>query len=833
VTSDSSFSSQSWTVHKFGGTSVANADRYRAVGQILRDQPPGRLGVVVSAMSGVTNELLEIVALAARRDESYSSRIQALGTKHLSVIANLLSAGEAGPLTAVFERDLAELKDLLRGVYLARSASDRTSELISGYGEIWSAQLLSGHLRSLGLKSTWLDARRVLVTEPSALSPVVDWEVSKKKLDAWLAENNVPYLVITGFIASTKDELATTLGRNGSDYSASIFGALMEAAEIHIWTDVDGVLSADPRLVPEAVVLRELSYSEATELAYFGAKVVHPSTMAPAIRGRIPIWIRNTFNAKFPGTRIHAAPDPNAPGITPVKGFATIDKLALVNVEGTGMIGVPGVAHRVFGALREVGVSVVMISQASSENSICFVVPEAQAELARSTVERAFFAELHHGHIQAVSVTAACSALSVVGDNMAKHPGISGKFFHALGKAGVNIRAIAQGSSERNISTVIDGKDAARGLRAVHSAFYLSSQTISIGVIGAGLIGGTFLEQLGREVERLKREAKLDLRVRGILTSRKMLLGDPHLPLVDWRERLASSGTAPNLEAFVSHIRADHLPHAALIDATASRELPKHYVPWLRRGLHLITPNKKGSSGKLAAYRELKLAAKSVNRHYLYSTTVGAGLPILSTLRDLVQTGDRVHRVEGILSGTLSYLFNSYERDRKFSEIVREARRLGFTEPDPRDDLSGADVARKLVILAREMGLDLEVEDIEVQSLVPSGMDGLSVDEFLSKLSAHDAEMEKLRADAEKKQAVLRYVGTIEADGKAHVDLRPFPRSHPFASLSASDNIVMFQSARYAAQSLVVRGPGAGAEVTAAGVFADLLRLAQYLGEAP
>jgi len=816
-----------WIVHKFGGTSVANADRYLTVAELMSKSVSPRTAVVVSAMSGVTNSLIELVQCAARRDNGYRSQLAALGDKHLKTAVELLGTERAQALVKIFENDFRDLEDLLRGIWLARSASDRTIELVSGYGEIWSAQLLDAQLRAKGKNSTWLDARQVLVVEPAPLTVTVQWEESRAKISRWLTQHQESFVVITGFVASTREDLATTLGRNGSDYSASIFGALLEASAIHIWTDVDGVLSADPRLVPEAVVLGELSYHEATELAYFGAKVVHPSTMAPAIQGRIPIWIRNTFNPENPGTQIHA----DASSDAAVKGFATIDHMALVNVEGTGMMGVPGVANRVFGALREVGVSVVMISQASSESSICFVIPDAQAETAKTRLEREFFAELTHGQIQAVSITAHCSILAVVGDNMVQKPGIAGKFFRALGKAGVNIGAIAQGSSERNISAVIDGKDACKGLRAVHSAFYLSNQTLSLGIVGAGLIGGTFLDQLAREAERLRREEKIDLRVRGILTGKKMLLGDPQIDLTQWRQNFAKTTTPPDLETFIRHVHVDYLPHTVIVDATASADLPAFYPGWLQQGLHLVTPNKKGFSGSFSSYRALKGISQNDGRHCLYSTTVGAGLPVINTLRDLVQTGDEVQRIEGILSGTLSYLFNSWTGEKRFSEQVQQAKQLGYTEPDPRDDLSGQDVARKLVILAREMGKEIELESIQVRDLVPPALRQGTVEEFLTRLPEFDPSMQSLREDAERQKQVIRYVGTIESDGKASIDLRPLALTHPFASLSASDNIVAFHTARYHSQPLIIRGPGAGPEVTAAGVFADLLRLAKSLGD--
>ncbi|MDQ2919902.1 MAG: bifunctional aspartate kinase/homoserine dehydrogenase I, partial [Verrucomicrobiota bacterium] len=691
--------------------------------------------------------------------------------------------------------------------------------------ELWSAQMLDAYLNSEGLCSTYLDARKVLTVEPGDNGISVDWKRSQAQTTAWLDGLTSDWIVITGFIASTPEGIPTTLKRNGSDFSASIFGRLLAANSITIWTDVNGVLSADPRLVPDAVVLEEVSYQEATELAYFGAKVVHPNTMAPAIDARIPIYIRNTFNPENRGTKIHE----RAASDHAVRGFAMVDGMSLLNVEGTGMIGVPGVAHQLFGALREVGVSVVMISQASSEHSICFAIPEAQTKLAQTTLERAFFAALHQNQIQTIDVTPNCSILAAVGDTMVHHPGIAGKFFTALGKAGINIRAIAQGSSERNISAVIDRADSQRALRAVHSAFYLSNQTISIGVIGAGLIGGTFLDQLQTRMEALNREFKIDLRVRGVMNSKRMFLSEGR-SLENWRDSLGKSERSNDLDKFIKHVHAEHLPHAAILDCTSSAELPQQYRGWLESGIHIITPNKKANTATMDFYRALQTTARERNRHYLYETTVGAGLPIINTLRDLVQTGDEVRKIEGVLSGTLSYLFNTFDGTTPFSAIVRDARKKGYTEPDPRDDLSGMDVGRKLVILAREMGLPLELEQVEIESLVPESLRAGTIEDFLAGLSEHDSRMTEMFRKAEKRGEVLRYVGVIDPNHGCSVGLKSYPRTHAFAGTSGSDNIVAFTTKRYHTQSLIVQGPGAGPEVTAAGVFADLLRLASYLG---
>jgi aspartokinase/homoserine dehydrogenase 1 len=589
---------------------------------------------------------------------------------------------------------------------------------------------------------------------------------------------------------------------------------------------VDGVLSADPRRVPDATVIDSLSYHEAMELAYFGARVLHPQTMAPAVEKRIPIRIRNTFAPAQPGTLISAAPVSSHA----VKGITSIDRIALVNVEGAGMIGVPGTAQRLFGALREHGISVILISQGSSEHSICFAVPETDAAHTERTVRQAFDAELRQGQIQDVDVVGGCSILSVVGEGMAGTPGVAASVFGALAAAGVNIRAIAQGSSERAISAVIDERQSTRALRSVHARFYLSPHTVSIGLIGPGVVGQVLLDQLASQAERLHRDFHVDLRVRGILTSRRMLLSDASLSREDWRA--AADGALPaDMARFEEHIHAEHLPHAVILDCSASAEVAAQYPRWLAAGIHIVTPNKKANSGPLELYARVKEARRAAGSHYLYEATVGAGLPIIVTLRDLRETGDEIHRIEGIFSGTLAYLFNVWDGREPFSAIVRDAKAKGFTEPDPRDDLSGLDVARKLVILAREMGLTLEVAGVALEGLIPPALAACAPDEFMQRLPELDAPMLARLEAARAGHRVLRYVAALDvATERATVGLVELERSHPFANINLTDNIVQFVTSRYHQNPLVVQGPGAGPAVTAGGVFADLLRVCAYLG---
>jgi len=820
---------ESWKVHKFGGSSVADAACMDRVARIIEGDPALRKAVVLSACRGVTDALLGLVTLAESQDPSLEDRIEELRQRHIGIARELLRGDLYDEFVLGLDNDCRDLAGILQTVRLVRSASTTLRDLIAGYGELWSTQLFERLLRRRALSSGrvhWLDARRVLLVEWGPLGPGVRWDQTRENLQREVPADFVGTLVVTGYIATDTQGLQTTLGRNGSDYSASIFGSLLDAGDIVIWTDVDGVLSADPRLVPEAQVIEALSYNEAMELAYFGAKVIHPQTMAPAVHKRIPIWIRNTFAPDKAGTLIH---DRSAPSPL-VKGITTVERIALLNLEGAGMIGVPGTAHRLFGALREEGISVILISQGSSEHSICFAVPEGEATRAERVVQRAFDPELREGQIQSIEVNRSCSILAVVGDGMAGAHGVAAQVFSALGKAGVNVRAIAQGASERNISVVIDGRSSARALRAVHSSFYLSAHTVSIGLIGPGLVGGALLDQIASQAERLRRDFKLDLRVRGIAGSKSMRLSAGSIDLGHWRDAYAAGGDAVDLERFCDHVHADHVPHAVIIDCTASADVARHYAHWLSEGIHVVTPNKKANSAAYGDYERIKEARRGAGSHYLYEATVGAGLPVIQTLRDLRETGDEIRRIEGIFSGTLAYLFNTWDGSEPFSAIVRQAKSLGYTEPDPRDDLSGTDVARKLIILAREMGLRLELADVQVESLVPGALAECDVQDFLDRLPEFDAPMLARLEDARSRGQVLRYVGSVGVDGRAEVGVVELPASHPLANIALTDNIVRFQTARYDQNPLIVQGPGAGPAVTAAGVFADLLRVCTYLG---
>jgi len=812
--------------HKFGGSSVADAGRIAHVASLLLARSERQV-VVVSAMQGVTDALIALVRRAAARDAGWADAFEGLCGRHRQAARELLGA-EAAPVLARLEPEFVSLHDLLHAQALVGHVSDDLLELVQGLGEVWSSLLLDAALRARGAECLRIDARDVLVVEHGELGAVVDWDASRARL-AEVAPERPERVVVTGFVARTGSGRVTTLGRNGSDFSGAIFAALCEATELHIWTDVDGVLSADPRLVPEALLVEQLSYAEACELSYFGAKVIHPQTMSPAIARGIPIVIRNTFRPEHPGTRITAA-STNTP---PVKGVTTFGALALLDIEGAGMIGVPGTAERAFAALKLAGVSVVMISQGSSEHSICCVIRAGDAKVAELAVRDAFARELAVGQLEDVSVRGGIAALAVVGDGMAGTPGTAARLFTALGRARINVRAIAQGASERNISVAIDAADSVRALRAVHAGFYLSAQTISVGLVGPGNVGKAFVRQLGLARERLKRDSNVDLRLRGIASSRAMWLGESAVAPLQALAGFASAPAPLDMERFADHVRADHLPHAVILDCSASSSVADHYAGWLARGIHVAVANKQAGAGDLGRYAAIQAAAVRGGARWRYEATVGAGLPILGTLRDLVDTGDELLAVEGILSGTLAWLFNEFDGKEPFSELVRRAKDKGYTEPDPRDDLSGLDVARKLVILARESGWSTRLEDVAVEGLVPASLSRASVAEFLERLAELDGPIGSRFESARAKGCVLRYVARLSADGEARVGLAELPANHAFAHGRLTDNIVQFTTARYRDNPLVVQGPGAGPEVTAAGLFADLLRIASSVGNAP
>lgn len=814
--------------HKFGGSSLADAGLYRHVTHLLELDDAPRV-VVVSAMRGVTDSLTTLAEQAAQGGD-WKPIWQHVCKQHVEA-ASALDPEDAQAASVWFAAEFNGLKARLEAIATMRTVEASALAAVQGLGEVWSSRLMQLALGGEAAGWARLDAREVLVIGQGELGPQIDWATSRAALNDWRAKHPVLDVVVTGFVARDAQGRPATLGRNGSDWSGAIFAALFGASELTIWTDVDGIHSADPRLAPDAVCLQAMSYAEACELAYFGAKVLHPQTMAPAMHAGLPIRIRNTFNATAPGTLIMR--ETTAEDIdTPVKGLSIVRDQALLELSGAGMIGVPGTAERLFTALHASDVSVTMITQGSSEHSICCVIPACDAATAEAAVRETFAEAMAGGRIEGVAITPNVAVLAAVGDGMVGTPGVSARLFHGLAQARVNIRAIAQGASERNISVAIDAADAVRALRSAHSAFWLSPATISVGLIGPGNVGRALLAQLAEALPRFTsdpRQAKrLDLRLRAIANSRQMAFTDKRFDPTKVVDALADA-EALDLDRFAEHVRAPHLPHALIVDCSGSDAVAAHYPAWLAAGIHIATPSKHAGSGDLARYRAIREAERHGGQ-FRYEATVGAGLPVIQTLRSLLDTGDELTGFEGVLSGTLAWLFNRFDGSVPFSQLVLEAKALGYTEPDPRDDLSGTDVARKLVILAREAGGELTLNDIEVENLVPEALRGLSRDEFLQRIAEMDAPMQTRLDAARAEGRSLRYLAKLGNDGHSVVGLVAPPPDHPSLYSHATDNLIQFRSRRYADNPLVVQGPGAGADVTAAGVFGDILMIARSLG---
>lgn len=816
-------------VLKFGGTSVASADHIKKIIAIVDEniRRGEKVVLVFSAMSEVTTRLLEIGRMAAAGDDTYRELLNAIEARHFAAIKALLPVQAQSNLIAVTKSCFNELSDLLRGVSLIREFSPRTSDLTASFGERLSTRIIAAALTAAGIPAEFCDARELIVTDDQFGMANVDFAATNAHIIAHF-ENRSAIQCVTGFIGQTPDKLTTTLGRGGSDYTASIIGSALNVSGIEIWTDVDGMMTADPRKVSNAFTIPNITYAEAMELSHFGAKVIYPPSLQPAFASDIPIRIFNTFNPSFPGTLISRTAVRREFDIT---GISSIDDIALVNIQGSGMIGVAGISARLFTALSENGISVVLISQASSEHSICFAINPETAQKAQVVLEKVFEKEIESGQIDGINIQKNLSIIAIVGEGMRKSTGISGKLFSVLGKNGINVIATAQGSSELNISVVIEKNDLSKSLNAIHGVFFQSeTRSLNIFIIGTGLIGSTLLRQISEQAAYLRKERLLEIHVTGLSNSRKMLLDIDGISPDKWRETLEANGVRTSLPAFVERIQELNLPNSVFVDCTSDKDIVQYYPTLLKSHISIVTPNKVANSGPYADYKLLRESALKYGVKFLYETNVGAGLPIISTIDGLITSGDKFIKIEAILSGTLSYIFNNFGPDLSFADAVRDAKEKGFTEPDPRDDLSGLDVARKILILAREVGIPLEPEEVEVAQLLPDNcLTAPTVDEFFHQLEVSDSYFSELLANAEKQGGRLRYIASLE-NGKATVQLKVVDKQHPFYNLAGSDNIISFTTERYRDTPLVIKGPGAGAEVTATRVFADIISISTFLG---
>jgi len=806
---------------KFGGTSVGSLEALQNVKLIVekefsQNEP---LIVVCSALSGITNSLVSASEQALKQND-FSEILKSAEEKHYQIISGLLPRTSQNPLLMMVKVSFNEIEDLLFSIKNLGELSDRIKDRLLSYGEQMSSKIITAFLNSEHFPAVFKDSRELIKTDSHFGNANVDSKKTNENLNNWKLENQI--YVVTGFIAKDKNNDTTTLGRGGSDYTAAILGSGLKADEIQIWTDVDGFLTADPRLVKNAFSQSELSYQEAMEMSYFGAKVIYPPTMIPAIESQIPIYIKNTFQPENAGTLIHQKSEISK-GL--IKGIVSIEKTCLINITGNGMIGMRGFSGRLFNALARYDVNVILITQASSEHSISFVVNFSDEKKAEKAIREEFEFELNSNKIDEPQFDNELSIISVVGENMKKTRGISGKFFSALGKNGINIIAIAQGSSELNISAVIERNELSKALNVVHDSLLLSHvKTFNVIFAGTGNIGKELFRQLEREKKNLAENHQIKINVVGISNSRKMQIFDNPESKFDVN-RLNIDSQKANLEEFINLISSKNLPNLVFVDNTSSEDVVSHYPQLFDKNISIVTCNKKGNSSDYEQYSKFKRLAKKNNVNFLYETNVGAGLPIIKTLNDLWISGDEILKIEAILSGTISYIFNNYAGEKTFAEVVKTAQELGYTEPDPRDDLNGMDFSRKMLILGREIGLPLEMSDVSIKDFLPEAcLKAESIPAFYEELEKYETYFSSFKNEAENSGQKLRLIGILE-DGKIKIEVKMVDVNHAFYGLSGSDNIISFTTSRYKNTPLVVKGPGAGAEVTAAGVFADLVRV--------
>jgi aspartokinase/homoserine dehydrogenase 1 len=812
-------------VLKFGGTSVSNADNINKIAGIIKTATSkDKTIVVVSALGGVTDLLLQCGALAARADQSYKQLLQEITQRHLTTIKALLPVTTQSSILSQVMQQCHEIEDVCNGVFLLKELSDRTKDKIVSYGELISSHIISSYLTSAEIKNTWVDARKLIRTDSNFTKANVDFEVTNKNIRGYFISSGEQLYVVPGFIAADAEEFVSTLGRGGSDFTAAIFGAALNATSVEIWTDVSGMMTADPRLVPHAKSISHISYHEAMELSHFGAKVIYPPTIQPLLVNNIPVWIKNTFASNDHGTLIQSEGQQVNGNI--IRGISSINGIALLSLEGSSMVGIPGFSRRLFEALANNSINVILITQASSEHSICVGVNETNAQKAKQAVDNAFSYEIQTGKVNPLAVEKDLAIVALVGDNMKSHPGTSGKMFGALGRNGVNVRAIAQGSSERNISAVIASEDVKKAINVLHEEFFETTyKQVNLFIVGTGNVGSKLLGQLHQQQQYLAEHLRLQINVAGMANSKKMAFDDEGIDLADWKTTL-QNGKQMNIDQFVAAVQSKNLRNAVFVDITASDTVAEVYDRLFEKSISIVACNKVACSSPYANYKKLKDLAREHNAAFHFETNVGASLPIIGALNDLLRSGDEVKKIQAVLSGTLNFVFNNYDTKRSFADVVRQAQKEGYTEPDPRLDLSGKDVMRKIMILAREAGEKLEMEDISNTPFMPESCMTGTVADFYKAMEKQEEHFKALYKAAEKEGKKLKFVAQYE-NGKAAVGLQHIDRDHDFYHLYGKDNIVLFHTNRYVDQPMVVKGAGAGAEVTASGVFADIIRAAR------
>lgn len=816
-------------VLKFGGSSVANADNIQKVAAIVTSNTEQQV-VVVSALGGVTDALIKAGTLAEHTDEAYKDVLKELEKKHLDAARALLPVTHQSSCLSMIKQQFNELEEICNSVFYLKELSLRTKDRIISFGELLSSKIITAFLQSKHVDVEWLDSRKLIKTNSHFGFAAVNFELTNQLITTTIQALDKNIFLAPGFISSDSNNNTTTLGRGGSDYTAAIYASALNATSLEIWTDVSGMMTADPRWVPNAKPIERISYQEAMELSHFGAKVVYPPTIQPVRQKNIPTWVKNTFAPNDAGTVIDSVATHEGDIVT---GISSINAIAVLSLEGSGMIGIPGFSKRLFEALAGANINVVLITQSSSEHSICVAVNTSDAIKAKEVVDSTFEVEIAQAKVEPLKVETEHSVIALVGDKMKSHPGISGRMFDALGRNGINVRAIAQGSSERNISAVIAHADIKKAVNVLHEAFFENVyKQLNIFIIGVGNVGGKLLGQILQQQAFLQEHLNLQVRVTGIANSRKMLFADNghDIDLKEWKAALTEEGEPMQLTKFVDTVIQKNFRNSVVVDVTANEDVAKVYEQLLSKAVSVVACNKIAASASYAHYSELKSLAKEYNALFLFETNVGAGLPVIGTLNDLRRSGDVVTKIRAVLSGTLNFVFNNYNATRPFAEVVKQAQEEGYTEPDPRLDLGGTDVMRKILILAREAGEQLEMENITNNGFLPEECFKGSVDDFYKAMLKHEEHFKKLYNEAAAKNCKLKFVAEFinAPEGKsANVGLKHIPADSDFYHLYGKDNIVLFYTQRYPEQPLVVKGAGAGADVTASGVFADIIRVAR------
>lgn len=809
-------------VLKFGGSSVANAATIENVIEIINEQSKDQpLYVVVSAMGGITDLLLQAGNEAANNNNHFKNTLAIIEQRHIEAVKTLIPVISQSSVISKVKAELNILESLCEGVYLLSELSQKTASVISSFGEMLSSYIITEAAKTKGLDIGFKDSRDLIVTtNTSKIS--IEYEETNERIRAFAKTNTNRIHLFPGFVARTKNGEPTTLGRGGSDFTSAILAAAVKAKELQIWTDVSGMYTANPKIVKQAKPIHHISYKEAMELSHFGAKVIYPPTIHPVLENNIPIVIKNTFDPNSKGTLITRNVSNRQKTVT---GISHIDNISIISLEGSGMIGIPGFSKRLFEALFIENINIILITQASSEHSICLAVDSSDSEKAKIAIDKTFEYEISIHKIEPLKIENDTAIIALVGDNMRKHQGISGKMFSALGKNNVNIRAIAQGASEKNISVVIEKKDIKKGLNTLHEEFFeVKTKQLNLFIIGVGNVGSKLIQQLEQQKKYLKDKLHLKIHVAAISNSKTMIFDENGIDLDSWSERL-SKGESADANIFFSKTKEMNLRNSIFVDNTANPLIANTYKHYLAESMAVVTCNKIACADAYANYEELQKLSREFNASFLYETNVGAGLPIIDTLSNLIASGDNVHKIQAVLSGSLNFVFNNYKEEVTFHEIVKQAQEEGYTEPDPKIDLSGIDVARKILILARESGNVMELEDIENEAFLPKvSLETTNVEDFLESLITHEPHFKSILMEAKEKNCRIKYVAQYEG-GKAKVGLQYIPSDHPFYNLEGSDNIVLFYTDRYPKQPLIVKGAGAGADVTASGIFADIIRI--------